>query len=418
LARGGRAGAAAWLPALGRGVGRGVTGAAAGVVAAARLLARTVTRVGRAVVVVSLLAWAVHRALGWLEFGVVAAFGACLLAIAVLVVLLPQPARARLRVDPARVTAGEPAVAEVAVRARWAPLLSPTVLLDLAGESRSIRLPLVPPGAERSEMLEVPPLPRGVHLVGPLVHVRTDPLGLLRLRSRWATAEELLVRPRTTLLRPLEPGLISDLDGVPSDHPASSDLAFHALREYVPGDDLRHVHWRSSAKADQLLVRQYVETRRSQATVLVDDRADAYADADEFELAVSAAASLALRAIRDDFDVALVCGGLHTSSRSVDVVLDATCRITQGATDLRESARRAATTGAGSSLVVVVTGSGCDPATLRTAGSEFPSDALRLLVRADTAGPSTITTVPGFRPVVLAELEDLGPLLSSSGVAA
>ena len=136
-----------------------------------------------------------HHWLGWLEFGVVAAIGGFLLAAALVLVLLPQPARGRLRIDPNRVTAGEPAAAEVAVRARWVPLVSPTVRLEVAGETRSMRLPLVPPGAERAETIEVPPLPRGVHRVGPMVHVRTDPLGLLRRRARWAAAEELLVRP-------------------------------------------------------------------------------------------------------------------------------------------------------------------------------------------------------------------------------
>ena len=400
--------------ALARGVRRGVRGLFRKLGTAAG----TVTTVGRAVVLVTLLAWAVHHWLGWLEFGVVAATGGCLLAAALVLVLLPQPAHGRLRIDPNRVTAGEPASAEIGVRARWVPLVSPTVRLEVAGETRSLRLPLVPPGAERAETIEVPPMPRGVHLVGPMVHLRTDPLGLLRRRSRWAAAEELLVRPRLTVLRALDPGLISDLEGVPSDHPASSDLAFHALREYVPGDDLRHVHWRSSAKASTLLVRQYVETRRSQATVLLDDRESAYSDGAEFEVAVSAAASLAVRAMRDDFDVTLVCGDLHASSRSVDVLLDATCRITQGDSDLRETARRATVTGGASSLVVVVTGSGCDPGLLRTAGSEFPSDALRVLVRVDLGEPSTITTVSGFKPVVLGRLDDLAALLTSSGVAA
>jgi uncharacterized protein (DUF58 family) len=377
-----------------------------------------VTAVGRSVLVIVLLSWGAHRWLGWLEFGVVAAMGGVLLAVALVLVLLPQPARGRLRIDPNRVTAGEPATAEVAVRARWVPLVSPTVRLEVAGRTRSLRLPFVPPGAERAETIEVPPMPRGVHVVGPLVHLRTDPLGLLRRRSRWAGAEELLVRPRLTLLRALDPGLISDLDGVPSDHPASSDLAFHALREYVPGDDLRHVHWRSSAKADTLLVRQYVETRRSQATVLLDDDVAAYADDEEFELAVSAAASLAVRAMRDEFEVTLVAGDVHASSRSVDVLLDATCRITLGAGQLRDTARRAAVTGGASSLVVVVTGSGCDPALLRTAGSEFPADALRVLVRVQLGVRSTITTVSGFRPMVLGRLDDLAPLLAGSGVAA
>jgi uncharacterized protein (DUF58 family) len=378
----------------------------------------TVTPVGRSVVVITVLAWAVHRWLGWLEFGVVAAVGACLLGAALVMVMLPQPARGRLRIDPNRVTAGEPAAAEVSVRARWLPLVNPTVRLEVAGETRSMRLPLVPPRGERAETIEVPPLPRGVHPVGPMIHVRTDPLGLLRRRSRWAGVEELLVRPRLTGLRPLDPGLISDLDGVPSNHPASSDLAFHALREYVRGDDLRHVHWRSSAKADTLLVRQYVETRRSEATVLLDGDLTAYADGAEFEVAVSAAASLAVRAMRDDFEVTLVCGEVHTSSRSVDVLLDATCRISRGEADLRETARRAASTGAASGLVVLVTGSGCEPALLRTAGAEFPSDALRVLVRVDLGERSTITTVSGFRPVVLGHLDDLAALLTGSGVAA
>jgi uncharacterized protein (DUF58 family) len=378
----------------------------------------TVTPVGRSVVVITVLAWAVHRWLGWLEFGVVAAVGACLLGAALVMVMLPQPARGRLRIDPNRVTAGEPAAAEVSVRARWLPLVNPTVRLEVAGETRSMRLPLVPPSAERAETIEVPPLPRGVHAVGPMVHLRTDPLGLLRRRSSWAGVEELLVRPGLTSLRALDPGLISDLDGVPSDHPASSDLAFHALREYVPGDDLRHVHWRSSAKADTLLVRQYVETRRNEATVLLDGDLKAYADGAEFEVAVSAAASVAVRAMRDDFEVTLVCGDVHAASRSVDVLLDATCRITLGEADLRETARRAASAGAASSLVVLVTGSGCDPALLRTAGAEFPADALRVLVRVDLGERSTITTVSGFRPVVLGRLDDLAALLTGSGVAA
>ena len=82
-------------------------------------------------------------------------------------------------------------------------------------------------------------------------------------------------------LESLGAGLLRDLEGVSTDAVSQSDLAFHALREYVPGDDLRHVHWRSSAKVmaaageTQLLVRQYLDTRRSHATVVVDDDAGA-----------------------------------------------------------------------------------------------------------------------------------------------
>ncbi len=87
-----------------------------------------------------------------------------------------------------------------------------------------------------------------------------------------------------------------------------NDLAFHALREYVRGDDLRHVHWRSSARAGQLLVRQYHQTRRNHATVIVDDARDSYKTEDDFELAVSIAASLVARCALDDTDLTFVCG--------------------------------------------------------------------------------------------------------------
>ena len=65
----------------------------------------------------------------------------------------------------------------------------------------------------------------------------------------WTPVREMLVRPPMVPLDSLGAGLLRDLEGVSTDAVSQSDLAFHALREYVPGDDLRHVHWRSSAKA-------------------------------------------------------------------------------------------------------------------------------------------------------------------------
>ena len=82
--------------------------------------------------------------------------------------------------------------------------------------------------------------------------------------------------PRVTDLSVFAGGLTNDLDGATSQQLSMSDLAFHALREYVPGDDLRHVHWRSSAKAGELLVRQYHETRRGHVTVLLDGARASY----------------------------------------------------------------------------------------------------------------------------------------------
>ncbi len=117
-----------------------------------------------------------------------------------------------------------------------------------------------------------------------------------------------------------------------TDAVSQSDLAFHALREYVPGDDLRHVHWRSSAKVmgsageTELLVRQYLDTRRSHATIVVDDDPMAWADPDDFETAMSVAASLAVRAILDDFEISFMCGDQAATGNDGHLALDAVCR--------------------------------------------------------------------------------------------
>ena len=134
------------------------------------------------------------------------------------------------------------------------------------------------------------------------------------------------MRPATVDLAGLPVGQLRDLEGVPSDQISMSDLAFHALREYVPGDDLRHVHWRSSARAGQLLVRQYHDSRRTTACVLVDTRRDAYADPDDFELALSIAASVTTRAAHDGYDLTLLCGDLTVGGGDPSYVLDAYCR--------------------------------------------------------------------------------------------
>ena len=82
-------------------------------------------------------------------------------------------------------------------------------------------------------------------------------------------------------------GAIRDLDGQETKHLSPSDIAFHTLRDYVPGDDRRHVHWKSSAKIGQLMVRQYVDTRRSHVAVRLSLAPAEYPSDGEFELPLS-----------------------------------------------------------------------------------------------------------------------------------
>jgi uncharacterized protein (DUF58 family) len=93
-------------------------------------------------------------------------------------------------------------------------------------------------------------------------------------------------------------GLSRSLDGRIDKVPHGT-ITFDSLREYVVGDELRRVHWRSSAKVGQLMVREQLDTSEPTIVVLLDDRGRASGrrtDAESFESACEAAASIVGRA--------------------------------------------------------------------------------------------------------------------------
>jgi uncharacterized protein (DUF58 family) len=134
---------------------------------------------------------------------------------------------------------------------------------------------------------------RGVHKVGPLEVVVSDSFGLVRSSTVAAGLVEVTVFPR-----------IDDIDPVPftvGHDPLAGSLQphalgragddFYALRPYVVGDDLRQIHWPSTARHDELLVRQQEQPWQGRTTVVLDVRRAAH-DNETIEVAVSAAASI------------------------------------------------------------------------------------------------------------------------------
>ncbi|GAB3146766.1 hypothetical protein GCM10027290_29030 [Micromonospora sonneratiae] len=133
---------------------------------------------------------------------------------------------------------------------------------------------------------------RGVLTVGPVRVGRRDPLGLFDARRRVGATSRLVVRPHWHRLRGLPVGTTPSFDGL-VDGARHGSIAFHSLRAYRPGDELRHVHWRTSAKVGELMVREHVDTALPRVVLLLDDRVEAYPpDLDAFEEAVEAAASV------------------------------------------------------------------------------------------------------------------------------
>ena len=223
-------------------------------------------------VVALVIAWV----FGWIEF---AFLGFTLLA-AVLVSIAFVFGRLHYRVgielQPARVVAGERALGRLVVENAGASTSTPSRLeLPVGAGLAEFVVPALAPGAEHEELFAVPTNRRAVIVAGPAVSVRGDQLGLLRRTVRWTEPVELFVHPRTARLQPSAAGLVRDLEGEVTKTITNNDISFHALRAYEPGDALRNVHWRTSARTGQLMVRQYEETRRSQLILVQVDRARA-----------------------------------------------------------------------------------------------------------------------------------------------
>ena len=102
--------------------------------------------------------------------------------------------------------------------------------------------------------------------------------------------------------------MLRDLEGQATRVVSNSDLSFHALRDYQPGDDRRHIHWKTTAKTGTLMVRQFEDTRRTHTAVALATEPDDYATEEEFELAVAAAASIGVQALRDERGLTFLAG--------------------------------------------------------------------------------------------------------------
>lgn len=159
------------------------------------------------------------------------------------------------------------------------------------------RIPSLAPGLSKRMVVEFTAVRRAALSIGPLRVRQGDPFGLVRRERELAGHYTVFVHPPTTTLKTPDAGLVRDLEGRPSGQIADDDLDLHGLRPYEPGDDVRHVHWLSTAKTGALMIRQYEATRRTDTSVTLDVDPGDYADAQEFELAVSVHASIGVQCL-------------------------------------------------------------------------------------------------------------------------
>lgn len=239
---------------------------------------------------------AAGRLLGVLELFVIGAAAGCLVIVSIGIVLLSRLRLAVSRqVTPPRVYAGSPSRVELSIRNdgdRTTPVLR---LFDPVTGTRGADLLLSPLESDvvNRAAYRLPTEHRGIVEIGPLEVVVGDPFGIASWSTTAAPKTELTVFPRIDDVVPV-PHTSGDDPHAGADHPSAlgrSGEDFYALREYVVGDDLRRVHWPSTARRDELMVRQDELPWQGRVTVLLDVRRNAHTPA-SLELAVSAAASV------------------------------------------------------------------------------------------------------------------------------
>ncbi|WP_299444896.1 DUF58 domain-containing protein [uncultured Phycicoccus sp.] len=380
---------------------------------------RWVSPLGWTVLAVGLLAWWMTARYAWLELSMVAA--TCLVLVLACVLLAVGRAKLRIRaeVEPSRVTVGDPATGRVTVRNESARGTMPLLLeLPVGRTAARFTLPSLGAGRTHEELFVVPTGARGVVPVGPATTVHGDPLGLVRRTVAWTERTELVVHPRTISLESLGAGLLRDLEGQVTPDLSMSDLAFHALREYQPGDDRRYIHWRSSAKHDRLLVRQFLDTRRSHLAVVVDTSPEVYTGGeDDVEVAISCAASLALRSILDEQDTTVVCHGETASRTTAPLTLDALARADVGPLDLYASVGQAAGLAPDASVAVLVTGVDRPFIQVQRTLDQFEPEVVRVALVVDADVPVGVRRLGSIVILHVRELTDVRRVLFSGALA-
>jgi uncharacterized protein (DUF58 family) len=220
-------------------------------------------------------------------------------------------------VNPDRVTRGEPSAATLTVRNEGRYAATTVVAHDRCGSSE-VPVPVLrlAPGSDTTRTYPVPTADRGVVRVGPLRLHRRDPLGLAHASWTSGGLNRVWVHPRSYPLTAVPVGITRSLDGRVDRLPHGT-ITFDSLREYVVGDELRRVHWRTSARIGQLMVREDLDTSLPRLAILLDNRVAAHpggvagGSTASFEVACEAAASVVLAGAREELAVALrLVGGV------------------------------------------------------------------------------------------------------------
>jgi len=359
----------------------------------------------------SVLAWFTVRGASFLAAGIVGilagmilgshpmiSVGVLLICLPVLSALAARRARYQLRCErqiiPPRVAPGQPAT--VLVRLDNVSRISTGLLLaeETIPYSLGSRPRYVLNGIERSGSREVSYQLRsdlrGKFVIGPMRVRIADVFGLVELTANFASTNTLTVTPKIVPLSAASTtgSWSSDGDGRTRMTAAAGDDDV-IPRAYRDGDELRRVHWRSTARYGELMVRREEQRWQDRAVVILDSRRSAHAGTgpgSSFEFAVSAAASIGVHLARSGLDGHLLtdAGPLAGPAMFEDVLLDALSVVSTSRNHDFARTIAALSTIEGGLLVVIAGRLSADAATEIAAARRHGRQGIALLLAVST----------------------------------
>jgi uncharacterized protein (DUF58 family) len=370
--------------------------------------------------------------MGWVEAWVAAAIAAILLVASIPFLLGGHDYKVELTLDHDRVVAGSDVGGRLSISNQSARISLPGLIDVPVGEGLvEAHVPLLLGGASHTEQITIGARKRGVIDVGPMTIARGDPVGILRREVAWPQVERIYVHPVTVPIPSTSAGLIKDLEGTPTRDIVDTDLSFHAIRQYAPGDSQRHIHWKSTAKTGILMVRQYEETRRASLAIILDLNSDEYSSEDEFEMAVSAAASISVQGVRDGREVIVSGSGeipelsrtavqairtLPTASGKV--LLDAMAEVNESERAMRLDAVTTLTVQSFPELSIafLVTGSEMSLTRIRAAAMALPQNVTAVAVRCEPGAEPTLKAIGTLSVMTIGALHDLKYMIARGAI--
>jgi len=299
----------------------------------------------------------------WVLFGEIelATVGIVTAGAIIWAAIVTMPGRGEItvnrRIEPDRVHEGEEARVELRIAARRLRRMARLTLVDPVEKLGEATFEVGRSVDSGSARYQIRCRPRGVYQVGPTILSISDPLELANRRSELGPIDRLVVFPAVEELSgfPMARGRDPSMQASRPEFAQRGGEDFFTLREYLIGDDLRHVHWPSSAKQDELMIKQLETPWKARALIIFDTRKSAYENGQCFEQAVKGTASIVRHLAKSGFDAHLWTGG----SSVLDVtdymrVMETLALIEpESRRDIRSAASQLRQSGRGGALVLI-----------------------------------------------------------------